>query len=88
MCKVRPNNNGPKNLPIKFRPWLSIGAITCMILDLCASAMNTQGCAQGPRDSCSVIIKHEMLWVYGYTMGQEWKIGIPEVCSVQIHTLH
>ena len=29
-----------------------------------------------------------MLWVYGYTMGQEWQIGVPEVCSVQIHTLH
>ena len=29
-----------------------------------------------------------MLWVYGYTMGQEWQIGVPEVHGVQIHTLH
>ena len=21
-------------------------------------------------------------------MGQEWQLGVPEVCSVQIHTLH
>ena len=28
-----------------------------------------------------------MLGVYGYTMGQEWQIGVPEVCSVQIHIL-
>ena len=27
-----------------------------------------------------------MLWVYGYTMGQEWQLGAPEVYSVQIHT--
>ena len=27
-----------------------------------------------------------MLGLYGYTVGQEWQIGAPEVCSVQIHT--
>ena len=29
-----------------------------------------------------------MLWVYGYTIGQEWQLGAPEVYSVQIHTFH
>ena len=29
-----------------------------------------------------------MLRVYGYSMGQEWLIGVLEVCSVQIHILH
>ena len=29
-----------------------------------------------------------MLWVYGYTIGQEWQIGVPEVYSVQIHKFH
>ena len=70
MCKVRPNNKGPKIFQSKFKSRLSIGAITCMVLSLCASTMDTQGCAQGPIDSYSVIVKHEMLWVYGYTMGQ------------------
>ena len=59
-----------------------------MVLGLCALAMDTQECTQGPRDPCGVIVKHEMLWVYGYTMSQEWQLGAPEVYSVQIHTFH
>ena len=35
----------PKIFQTKFRSWLSIGAMNYMVLGLCASAMDTYGCA-------------------------------------------